>query len=109
MFRFYETGSRLGAVYAGPLRIKRTTMKAEVWAAALLLGAMAGSHVGRAQDAGQISGTGTAAKRPMTFDDLMKMRRLGDIDVSRDGKWVLFSATDVDLKKNTKTSHLWIV
>ncbi|MGC2636086.1 MAG: S9 family peptidase [Acidobacteriaceae bacterium] len=51
----------------------------------------------------------TAAKRPMTFDDMMKMRRLGDIDVSRDGKWVLFSATDVDLAKNTRTPHLWIV
>jgi WD40 repeat protein len=48
-------------------------------------------------------------KRPMTFEDMMKMRRLGDIAVSPDGKWVLFSATDVDLDKNTKTSHLWIV
>ena len=48
-------------------------------------------------------------RRPMTFEDLMKMRRLGDIDLSRDGKWVLFSATDVDLEKNTRTSHLWIV
>jgi len=45
----------------------------------------------------------------MTFEDMMKMRRLGDIAVSPDGKWVLFSATDVDLAKNTKTSHLWIV
>jgi dipeptidyl aminopeptidase/acylaminoacyl peptidase len=45
----------------------------------------------------------------MTFDDLMQMRRLGDIDVSRDGKWVLFTVTDVDLAKNTKTPHLWIV
>ncbi|MGC2582432.1 MAG: S9 family peptidase [Acidobacteriaceae bacterium] len=44
----------------------------------------------------------------MTFEDLMQMRRLGDLDVSRDGRWVLFSATDVDLAKNTKTSHLWI-
>src|SRR5271168_1759002 len=48
-------------------------------------------------------------RRPMTFEDMMKMRRLGDIDLSRDGKWVLFSATDVDLEKNTRTSHLWIV
>ncbi len=48
-------------------------------------------------------------KRPMTFEDMMKMRRLMDIAVSPDGKWVLFSATDVDLEKNTKTSHLWIV
>jgi dipeptidyl aminopeptidase/acylaminoacyl peptidase len=66
---------------------------------------MAGSHVAGAQGVGP----GTTAKRPMTFDDMMKMRRLGDIAVSPDGKWVLFSATDVDLAKNTKTSHLWIV
>ncbi|HZD49485.1 MAG TPA: S9 family peptidase, partial [Silvibacterium sp.] len=45
----------------------------------------------------------------MTFEDMMKMRRLGDIAVSPDGRWVMFSATDVDLSKNTRTSHLWIV
>jgi dipeptidyl aminopeptidase/acylaminoacyl peptidase len=45
----------------------------------------------------------------MTFDDLMHMRRLGDISVSSDGHWVLYSAVDVDLAKNTKTSHLWII
>jgi dipeptidyl aminopeptidase/acylaminoacyl peptidase len=48
-------------------------------------------------------------KRPMTFEDMMKMRRLGDIAVSPDGHWVLFGVTDVDLAKNTRTSHLWIV
>jgi dipeptidyl aminopeptidase/acylaminoacyl peptidase len=48
-------------------------------------------------------------KHPMTFEDMMKMRRLGDIAVSPDGKWVLFGVTDVDLAKNTRTSHLWIV
>ena len=25
------------------------------------------------------------------------------------GKWVMFSATDVDLEKNTKVNHLWVV
>jgi dipeptidyl aminopeptidase/acylaminoacyl peptidase len=49
------------------------------------------------------------ARRPMTFEDMMKMRRLGDIAVSPDGRWVMFSATDVDLAKNTRTSHLFIV
>jgi dipeptidyl aminopeptidase/acylaminoacyl peptidase len=50
----------------------------------------------------------TAPKRPMTFDDLMAMRRLGDTDVSPDGKWLVYSVTDVDLKANTKTAKLWI-
>ena len=49
------------------------------------------------------------ARRPMTFEDMMKMRRLGDIAVSPDSRWVMFSATDVDLAKNIKTSHLFIV
>jgi len=48
-------------------------------------------------------------KRPMTFEDMMKMRRLGDIAVSPDARWVLFGVTDVNLEKNTRTSHLWIV
>jgi dipeptidyl aminopeptidase/acylaminoacyl peptidase len=50
----------------------------------------------------------TPAKRPMTFEDMMKMRRLGDTDVSPDGKWLVYSVTDVDLAKNTKTATLWI-
>jgi dipeptidyl aminopeptidase/acylaminoacyl peptidase len=48
------------------------------------------------------------AKRPMTFQDMMQMRRLGDTDVSPDGKWLLYSVTDVDLAKNTRTPKLWI-
>jgi dipeptidyl aminopeptidase/acylaminoacyl peptidase len=55
------------------------------------------------------AGACAQAKRPMTFEDMMKMRRLGDIAVSPDGRWVLFSVTDVDLGKNTRTPHLWIV
>ncbi len=50
-----------------------------------------------------------ASRRPMQFEDLMRMRRLGDIDLSPDGKWVLFTVTDVDLEGNTRTPHLWIV
>ncbi|MHB1021302.1 MAG: dipeptidyl-peptidase 5 [Acidobacteriaceae bacterium] len=49
------------------------------------------------------------AKRPMTFEDMMQLKRLGDPQISPSGKWVLFSAVDVDLEKNTRISHLWIV
>jgi dipeptidyl aminopeptidase/acylaminoacyl peptidase len=44
----------------------------------------------------------------MTFADMMKMRRLGDTDVSPDGKWLVYSVTDVDLAQNTRTPKLWI-
>ena len=45
----------------------------------------------------------------MTFADLQKIKRLGDPQISSGGRWVMFSAVDVDLQSNTKTSHLWIV
>jgi dipeptidyl aminopeptidase/acylaminoacyl peptidase len=49
------------------------------------------------------------ARHPFTFEDMMKLKRVGAPQVSNDGKWVLFSAVDVDLGKNTKTPHVWIV
>jgi dipeptidyl aminopeptidase/acylaminoacyl peptidase len=47
-------------------------------------------------------------KRPMTFEDMMAMKRLGDTAVSPDGKWLGYSVTTVDLAKNTKTAELWL-
>ena len=49
------------------------------------------------------------AKHPFTFEDMMKLKRVGEPVPSPDGKWVLFSAVDVDLAANTKTPHIWIV
>ena len=48
-------------------------------------------------------------KRPFTFEDMMQLKRIGEPSVSPDGKWVAFSAVDVNLEANTKTPHLWIV
>jgi dipeptidyl aminopeptidase/acylaminoacyl peptidase len=49
------------------------------------------------------------AKRPMTFADMTAMHRVSDPQPSPDGQWVLFSVQDVDLAKNKKITHLWIV
>jgi dipeptidyl aminopeptidase/acylaminoacyl peptidase len=49
------------------------------------------------------------AKHPFTFEDMMKLKRVGEPVPSPDGKWVLFAAVDVDLAANKKTSHIWIV
>jgi dipeptidyl aminopeptidase/acylaminoacyl peptidase len=49
------------------------------------------------------------SKRPFTFEDMMKLKRVGEPVPSPDGKWVLFAAVDVDLATNKKTSHIWIV
>jgi len=83
-------------------------MKGTVWVAT----ALAATMIMAAQTPGApvvgAPGAEASGRRPMTFADMMKMRRLGDIDVSRDGRWVLFSVTDVSLERNTRTPHLWI-
>jgi len=52
--------------------------------------------------------TQAQTKRPMTFEDMMHMKRLGGTAVSADGKWLGYSVTTVDLEKNTKTQELWL-
>jgi dipeptidyl aminopeptidase/acylaminoacyl peptidase len=47
-------------------------------------------------------------KRPMTFEDMMAMKRLGEIAVSPDGRWLIYSVTTVNLDQNTKTAELWV-
>jgi len=49
------------------------------------------------------------AKHPFTFEDMMKLKRVGEPEISPDGKWVIFSVVDADLEANTKTPHIWIV
>src|ERR1700674_2937483 len=49
------------------------------------------------------------SKHPFTFEDMMKLKRVGEPEVSPDGKWVIFSVVDVDLDANTKTPHIWVV
>jgi dipeptidyl aminopeptidase/acylaminoacyl peptidase len=48
-------------------------------------------------------------KRPFTFEDMMKLKRVGAPVPSLDGKWVVFDCVDVDLEANTRISHLWIL
>jgi dipeptidyl aminopeptidase/acylaminoacyl peptidase len=48
------------------------------------------------------------AKRPMTFEDMMQMKRLGETAVSPDGKWLAYAVTTVDLVQNRKKTELWL-
>ncbi|HEY2140323.1 MAG TPA: hypothetical protein VGH00_09605, partial [Chthoniobacterales bacterium] len=68
--------------------------------------ALAGSLLAQATPGSSATATG---RRPFTFEDMMKLKRVGAPVPSPDGKWVVFDAMDVDLDANTKISHLWIV
>ncbi len=49
------------------------------------------------------------ARRPFTFEDMMALKRVGEPVVSPDGKWIIFSAVDVNLAENTRKPYLWII
>jgi dipeptidyl aminopeptidase/acylaminoacyl peptidase len=56
-----------------------------------------------------LGGAVAEAKRPITFQDLMKIQRISDPQISADGKSVAYVQTSVDLEANKKTSHIWVV
>jgi dipeptidyl aminopeptidase/acylaminoacyl peptidase len=47
-------------------------------------------------------------KRPMTFEDMMAMKRLGETAVSPDGQWLAYSVSTVDLDQN-KSATKWYI
>ncbi|MGH9741330.1 MAG: prolyl oligopeptidase family serine peptidase [Candidatus Acidiferrum sp.] len=65
--------------------------------AVMLLAGMCGA---RAQEGG---------KHAITFNDLIRMHRVGDAQASPDGKWVAYTVTTPDLDANRNASNIWIV
>src|ERR1700688_2382593 len=49
------------------------------------------------------------AKRPITFDDMMKLHRVSAPEVSADGKWAAFEVSTPDMEANRNASNVWIV
>ena len=58
-----------------------------------------------------VAGSQVAAqtsKRPITLDDLAKLRSVGDPQVSPDGKWVAYTVGTVDAEKDRRDTDLWM-
>src|SRR5215813_11024489 len=51
----------------------------------------------------------TQTKRPMTFDDLMAIKRIGDAQISPDGSRVAYVVADVDKNLNRGKRSVWAV
>ena len=50
-----------------------------------------------------------AGKHAITFADMIQMHRVGEAQVSPDGKWVAYSVSTPDLDANRGVSNIWIV
>ncbi|MEK6651267.1 MAG: S9 family peptidase, partial [Bacteroidota bacterium] len=49
------------------------------------------------------------APRPITVEDLLAMRRMSDPQLSPDGRWVAFTATDHSIAENRTSSNIYLV
>jgi dipeptidyl aminopeptidase/acylaminoacyl peptidase len=79
--------------------MKRSTVSVVVLTLALLVCADAAAPTVRAQ----------TAKRPLTVDDLLKVRRVGDPQLSPDGRLVVYQISDPDKTANRSRTHLYLI
>ncbi len=47
--------------------------------------------------------------RPFTVDDLLKIRRVSDPQVSPDGRWIAYTIADTDKAANKRTSQIYLI
>ena len=59
--------------------------------------------------AGTVSPLLAVNKAPFTFDAMMLVSRLGDPQLSPDGKTVAFTVQTVDMNANTKPTQIYVV
>ena len=78
---------------------------------------MGGSRLGRRWAAKVLAGAGfaiavwgrAAEPRPLVVEDLFRMQRLADPQISPDGQWVAYSVSVVDKAENKSRSRIWLV
>jgi dipeptidyl aminopeptidase/acylaminoacyl peptidase len=58
---------------------------------------------------GSISPTPAQSKHPIAFDDMEKMHRVGEAQISPDGKWVAYTLTTPDMDANRNAGNIWMV
>ena len=76
--------------------MKRTTLSC----AFFILVLAGGQSAAKAQE---------TAKHAITFDDMIRMHRVGEAQISPDGKWVAYSVSTPDMDANRGVSNIWIV
>ena len=56
-----------------------------------------------------LSPLAAAAQPPFTVDEMLKLRRVSDPQLSPDGTRVAFVVTEVSLEQNTRNNDIWVV
>jgi dipeptidyl aminopeptidase/acylaminoacyl peptidase len=49
------------------------------------------------------------AKRPITVDDFFEMKTVRNPQISPDGKWIAYTVSEMDLKKDKSETRVWMI
>ncbi len=49
------------------------------------------------------------AKKPIAIDDLMKLKSVSSPQISPDGKWVAYTTSEANIKKDKAETQLWMI
>lgn len=52
---------------------------------------------------------GQTVNKSFTIDDLLKVRRAGDPQLSPDGRWIAYTITDIDKEANRGTTRIYLI
>src|SRR4051812_42173546 len=59
--------------------------------------------------AGFAASANAQSRRPLSFDDLVKLHGVSDPQRSPDGKWVAYTVNVVDVEKDKHNRNVWMV
>ena len=48
-------------------------------------------------------------KKPITVEDVWRVKRIGAPSISPDGEWIAVDVTSFDMKENNSTSDIWLI
>jgi dipeptidyl aminopeptidase/acylaminoacyl peptidase len=55
------------------------------------------------------SALGQTGRKPLSIDDLLKLKTVGDPQISPDGQWIAFTVTEADLEKDETETRIWMI
>src|SRR5882724_5594298 len=58
---------------------------------------------------GSVATQAQTAKRAIAFDDMIQMHRVGEPEISPDGKWIAYTLSTPDMDANRNASNIWVV
>ncbi|MGB9405695.1 MAG: S9 family peptidase [Candidatus Acidiferrales bacterium] len=56
-----------------------------------------------------VAASAQTARRPITFEDIISMHRIGDPQISPDGQWIAYTVATPDKDANRLVSDIWVI